>query len=410
MDQEIDLRDYIAVLLKYKYWIVALAIVFAVTAAVVSLLLAPTYESAALVVVAKPQYEMEFDERIRSVEGSGTPPYKAYPTLARSDEVLSALMAEMGDDLADDERSVYAMRKKLEAQNGSDPSMIRLSVQDGAPARAAEIANLWAQQFVEAANELYAQSSDDLDFFAAQEAEAQAALAEAEQALIDFQARNRSAILQTQLLTAQTALTTTLEAAHVMEMTFYDARVLQDRLHALEPTAAALPGDELTALLIEVTALNHGDSEIQLELSLDPDLGDRTAGDQVAFVDSLVEVLESRLAKLHEQADALEPTILFTQEVYQAARAEQDRLTTARDLAYETYLTLSHKAAETRIEAEDATGDVRLASRATPIYRPVSPRKTLNTLAAGAAGLLLGIVAALAIEYWRQGKQETSSG
>ena len=410
MDQEIDLRDYIAVLLKYKFWIVALAIVFAVVAAVVSLLLAPTYEAAALVVVAKPQYELEFDERIRSVEGSVTPPYKAYPTLARSDEVVSALMAEMGDDLADDERSVYAMRKKLAAQNGSDPSVIQLTVQDGAPVRAAEIANLWALQFVEAANDLYTQSSDNLEFFTAQEAEAQAALAEAEQALIDFQAHNPSSILQTQLLTAQTALTTTLESVHAIEMAFDDARVLQDRLHALEPTAAALPGDELTALLIEVTALHHDDSEIQLELSLDPDLGDRTAGDQVAFVDSLVEVLESRLAKLHDQAADLEPTILFAQKVYQEVRAEQDRLTTARDLAYETYVTLSRKAAEARVEAQDETGDALLASRATPVYDPVSPRKALNTLVAGAVGLLLGIVAALAIEYWRQGKREASSG
>jgi uncharacterized protein involved in exopolysaccharide biosynthesis len=410
MDQEIDLRDYIAVLLKYKFWIVALAIVFAVIAAVVSLLLAPTYEAAALVVVAKPQYELEFDERIRSVEGSVTPPYKAYPTLARSDEVISTLMAEMGDDLADDERTVDAMRKKLAAQNGSDPSLIRLSVQDGAPVRAAEIANLWAQQFVEAANELYTQSSDNLDFFTAQEAEAQAALAEAEHALSEFQGDNRSAILQTQLLTAQTALTTTLESAYAIEMAFDDARVLQDRLHALEPTAAALPGDELAALLIQVTALNRDQSGIQLELSLDPDLGDRTAGDQVAFVDSLVELLESRLAKLHEQAADLEPTILFAQEVYEDARAQQDRLTTARDLAYETYLTLSHKAAEARIEAQDATGDVLLASRATPVYDPVSPRKALNTLVAGAVGLLLGIVAALAIEYWRQGKREALSG
>ena len=72
-------------------------------------------------------------------------------------------------------------------------------------------------------------------------------------------------------------------------------------------------------------------------------------------------------------------------------------------------MSLSRKATEAGIAAQDTTGDVRLASRATPSTDPVSPRKTLNTLIAGALGLLVGCVAALAIEYWRKGQQIESS-
>jgi uncharacterized protein involved in exopolysaccharide biosynthesis len=65
-------------------------------------------------------------------------------------------------------------------------------------------------------------------------------------------------------------------------------------------------------------------------------------------------------------------------------------------------VSLARKAAEARIAAQDETGEVRLASRATPPDQPVSPQKTLNTLVGGALGLLVGVLAALGIEYWRR--------
>jgi uncharacterized protein involved in exopolysaccharide biosynthesis len=192
-------------------------------------------------------------------------------------------------------------------------------------------------------------------------------------------------------------------------MTIEDARALRNRLRAQEINALAVTSDELTALLIELSALNRGDSRLQLQLSTAQDLGEKTVGDQIAFLDSLIVVLEGRLVQLEEKARALEPEILALQEASQEARTEQDRLSRAQSLARDTFLSLSRKAAEARVAAQDTTGDVRLASRATPSDRPVSPRKTLNTLAAGALGLMVGIVAALAIEYWRSGQQDAPS-
>ena len=60
----------IAVLLKHKYWIIGLAILAAVAAAIVSMTLSPAYEATALVAITKPQYEMQFDTRIRPVSGN----------------------------------------------------------------------------------------------------------------------------------------------------------------------------------------------------------------------------------------------------------------------------------------------------------------------------------------------------
>jgi len=409
MDQEIDLREYIAILLRYRYWIIGLAVVAAVVAAGVSLLLPPTYEATALVAITRPQYEMQFDERISSVSGNVQPPYKAYPLLATSDEVLSALIVDLGPEATAGEQTVQGLRGKLEAQSGSDQSIVRLVVKNGDPERASVIANLWAERFVQTANDFYAQTSSEFEFFEKQQAEAQVALDQAEQALIDVQARNRVAILGTQLVQTHEVLTNTLRSSYSLETTIEDARTLRDYLQAQESGAPASPGDELTALQIEIGALGSS-SRVQLYLPVEQDLGDKKVSDQISSLDALIRALEGRLAQTQAQAQGLEPEILALQQARQEAKTELDRLTRAQMLAYEAYESLARKAAEARIAVQDTTGEVRLASRATPPSDPVSPRKTLNTVVAGALGLLVGIVAALAIEYWRKGRQELSPG
>jgi len=114
--------------------------------------------------------------------------------------------------------------------------------------------------------------------------------------------------------------------------------------------------------------------------------------------------LEKKQATLESETKALEPSILQLQEKVQQASVEQDRLVTARSLAEETFVTLSRKAAEARIEAQNTVGDVRIASQAVAPSRPVSPRKALNTAIGGALGLIVGIAGALAIEYWQHGR------
>jgi uncharacterized protein involved in exopolysaccharide biosynthesis len=405
MEQEIDLREYIAVLFKRKVWIVSLAVLAAVGAAVVSLLIPPTYRATALVVVTKPQYKMQFDPNFEPLPGNVQPPYKAYPLLAESDEVVAALIDDLGDTLPAEDQTVSALGSKLTSQNGGDPSVIRLSVEDSDPRRAAQIANAWANRFVQVANELYAQDTDELAFFLEQQNQAQAQLAQAEQALIDFQARNPATLLETQLLHMHATLTADLQAVHSMETIIQDARSLRDRLQMQAISDNASPSDELTLLLIEVKALGHGGAAIQVEFSTLQDLQDKTVGDQIAFLDALILVLESRLAQLEEQARSWEPEILALQEASQKALTEQDQLTTAHELARETFVSLSRKVTEARIAAQDTMGDVRTASLATPPLKPISPRKAFNVAIAGALGLLVGIVAVLGVEYWQQGKQ-----
>jgi uncharacterized protein involved in exopolysaccharide biosynthesis len=298
----------------------------------------------------------------------------------------------------------------MSTEGSGDQSIIRLVVKNGDPERASAIANQWAERFIQAANDFYAQSSSELDFFEEQQAEAQATLDEAERALIDLQARNRTAILSTQLSQAHEVLTDTLQSAYSLKATIEDARALRDHLEAQESSAPASHSDELTTLMIEISALGDRSQELQVHLPAELDLGDKRVGDQINFLDSLIPALEDRLAQAEAQALALEPEILAMQSARQESQTELDRLARAQMLAYEAFETLARKATEARVAAQDTIGDVRLASRAAPPINPVAPRKTVNTLVAGALGLLVGVVAAFIIEYWRKGRREASSG
>ena len=81
MEDEIDLRAYIGILLKNKYWIAGLTVLAAAVAFGVSALLPATYRSTALVTVTKPSYDVRFDSRLVA-RIDDQPSDKVYPALA----------------------------------------------------------------------------------------------------------------------------------------------------------------------------------------------------------------------------------------------------------------------------------------------------------------------------------------
>jgi uncharacterized protein involved in exopolysaccharide biosynthesis len=283
---------------------------------------------------------------------------------------------------------------------------VRLTVKAGDRERVARIANRWADIFVQHVNELYKPTVQDKAFFESQLTEAREALTKAEQDLIDFQARNEAAVLNAQLNSRQASMNEYLSAARSLRLIVQDARLLQERLRSQDQVGQVLLSDALAALFLQVGAQNTGEPSIQLQISDQRSLTDKTVEEQIVFLNSLIKAMEGKLAALEQQATSLEPAILGLQGKLQAIYTESDRLSTARDVAKETYMTLSRKVAEAQIEAEDTTRDVRLASYAVAPDKPVSPRKMLNTAVGGALGLCVAVLGAFVFEYWRKAEPE----
>jgi len=402
MEDEIDLREYIQVLIRRWKWIVALTLIAAITAAAISFfVLQPKYQATALVLVTNPRYQLKFDPRLETLSEIETAS-KAYPTLATSDDLLQYVLDALDPPLPEGEHNLQTLRGKVTASAGADPSLLKLTVANRKPERAARIANTWAGQYVLYVNELYGRRSEDVVFFGAQLEAARSALEAAEEDLVAFEAHNQQSILQSRLNAKRSALNEYLSVQTELTLVIEDARVLRQQWSEQPATAPASLADELAALVLKIQGLSQKvDLPLQLQVAGGASLSNQTFGQQIQLLDDLIAALEGRLVEIAAQVETLSAELLPLQEALQQANVDKDRLTRAVDVARSTYTTLANKVEEARIAAQDETGEVRLASQAAAPTRPVSPNKLMNTAIAGFLGLFVGVFAAFFVEYWQ---------
>jgi len=443
MEEEIDLRVYVEVLIRNWKWIAGLALAAAAAAFLVSSFIPPTYEATALAAITRPRYVMRFDSRLQTVDT--VQPYNAYPELASSDDLLKDLLAQLAP-LPENIESLADLRNTLETETGADPSMVKLVASSQDAEEAARIANEWAALFVAQANEIYgSHSEEDTRFFEGQLIHAQEELDVAEETLVTFQSRNQRVILEARLASAQQDLQDYLIEQREIERAVRNAQALQISVASQPANDLANAGDNLTALLLQMQAFDirtsrpaqteayearegkiepplirlqiSGSAEPEASASVQLQISDatllsleRTAGELVTFLDNLMATLAAWGEDIETQVASLEPQILALQQQLQETRVEENRLTRTRDVAQETQMTLAHKVEEARIAAEDTTGEVRLVSQAAVPEEPVGPRKMLNTAIAGALGLMVGVFGAFALEWWRESEENEVTG
>jgi polysaccharide biosynthesis transport protein len=401
LEDEIDLRQYILVLVRYWKWIVGAAVVAAVAALASSFLMAPTYEATALVVVTRPRYVMQFDPRFRTLDNIQAA-YRAYPELAASDDTLQSLL-EQAPAAAGSRQSINDLRQIVKAELGADQSLIRLSVRSSDPREAAAIANAWADVFVAKANGIYGSQGEQHQlFFEGQLAQAGRELEQAQQGLASFQSHNRAAILGTELESFKRAQAEYLAEQRAVASVIQNAWALRNQLEAQPAGRPLAPSDQLTVMLLQTKAFGVQETTaVQYQLGAAADTAVVTVGEQIGYLDNLVRVMGLKATEIEERLAELEPQILATQQELEQAMAEEDHLRRNKQLVTETYMTLARKVDEARIGAEDDGGEVQLASRAAVPERAVGPRKLMNTAVAGIFGMAFMIAIVFLISWWR---------
>ena len=399
MEDEIDLREYIDVLIRHWKAIVALTVIAAIVAGVVSFLLPPTYEATALVAAVQPKYQMRFDPKFETLNNIQLP-MKAYPALATSDDVLVKVIADLGDVLEEEDREIHAFSGMVEAASSADPSLIALKVSSRDPVKATRIANTWADVVIQEINNLYGQTDEEAQFFEEQVTTAETNLKSAEDALIAYQATNQTNILNTRIAAMQSSLRAYYDAAQAVQLVTQDAHNLIARLRLQPSDAPASLGDDLTSLFLEVQSLSTKHQlPIELQVTSVQSFSGKTVGEQIQLLEDMVSTLSDKAAALEAEAEKLKPQILDLQEQQQEALTEYERLQLNVSTAKEVYLTVVRKAEESRIAVESEGDEVRLASYAAVPTKPVSPKKKLNVAVAGTLGLFLGVFGAFAWEY-----------
>ena len=412
MEEEIDLRAYVEVLIRRWKWIAGLALGAAVTAFVVSTLLPPTYETSAVVIITQPRYQMQFDPRFETVD-DWTPAYKAFPTLATSDDVLQSVVDAYtpSSQAQIEEWKLGTLSEMVTASSEGDPSLVVLEAGSRSPQDAAAIANLWADALIRRGNEIYSEKEDDVTFFEEQANQAEETLDEADAALIEFQARNQASIVSAQLDSWRRTQNDYLAEQRTVAYIVQDIQGLRDQLAQQPGNRPASLADDLTALLLQIKAFDaQASTPVQLQVSSAEPLSDKSQAEQIGFLDDLVTTLEAKSVEIDGRLTELEPQILALQRQLQEIKAEEDRLTRAHDLARETYTTLARKMEEARIAVQEESGVLQVGSYAAVPEKPVGPRKLLNTAVAGALGLMLGVFGAFAVEWWQGDGEKREQG
>lgn len=403
MEDNLDLRRYVRIVLRWWWLIVSCALLAAVSAFIVSLFIPPTYEASAVVIITQPRYEVAFDPRFETVESA--PAYKAFPRLATSDEVLQETVDTYtpSEDAEIEHWTAHTLFDMVDATSEGDPSLVLLTVKSRSPEDASGIVNTWAQVFAERGHAIYNTTEEEVTFFAQQVDQAEDALASTEKALIDFQARNQTNTLQAQLDSLQQTQADYLADKRAITYLVQDIQGLRSQLAQQpddQPTSLA---DNLTSLYLQIKAFNAETlTPIQLQISDAEMLSTKSQAEQIAFLDDLVKTLNHRSTEIDASMAELEPQVLDLQRQLQEIATESEQLHRAHNLASETYATLSRKLEEARITVQEHKGMLQIGSYATVPEEPTSPRKMINTALAGVVGIMLSTGGVFAWEWWRE--------
>ncbi len=399
MEEEIDLRKYIEVLIRYWYWIVGLGVAAAVIAFAVSSFLPPIYEAAAWVNVTGPRYQVRFDSRMEDIAVDPKQFTEIYPMLATNGPVLLSVADEIDQSQFADVMDVQDLKGMLEVQSGDYAGLVILKARSSDPQAAAALANVWADQFVVYSSALF-NGSDDISRMEAQLAEAKTALEGADQALTAFRREfgfgssgvtelGRTVGIARQLETKTRLLSTYEARADQIGQLLQEARAVQAQVEV--GTSPAVVAGLLADMLQLGVAEGQPNSLVQISL----------AGlDAESSLAALVTALGAKQGSTQETITRLTLEVEALQSEVADRQQELEQLLRDRQLAEDTHLTLSRKLQETSIEMG---GDVaRVLSYASVPSAPVGPRRLFNTVIAGVLGVMVAVMAVFVVEYWRE--------
>lgn len=403
MDETIDLRPYVASLLRL-WWVIAAAVVAGLIIAAVLHFNQSDYEATALIAVTDPTQQMRFDERIVNTLNLDNL-LQAYPELANSDDVMTTLLEE-ADELSGGEiDTMPELKSLLSVDTSAQSRLLRLRVRHADPQLAAELANAWAVTFVNNVRSIY-DGQDNVTFFNDQLAQAQLNLQATERALVEFQSGSRIAIVDNQLASQIQLQTAYLTNQRTLNLILEEIASLQGQVSAGEGDSVTF-GDQLTALMIQLRAYetptdpSTQSNAIQLEVSPAGEITSGQRAQQLALLTDLAEATRSRLEDIDVKLLALEPRIFALQREKQSLSNEFDALTRDRNVANETYLILARKLDEVQIQTDDVSSGIQIASMAAIPLQPVRASLIVTLAVAALIGLIIAVAAIIIFTWWK---------
>lgn len=435
LEQEVDLLEYLRVLARRKWLILAVVVTSALTAYMVSSRMTEIYQATSTIMVKTDSAmgTMPFVEQMMNVSRNDI---RNYMEFLKSRTIVESALARLGwyDHLPSEQVALWQRSLSVQQVQGTD--VAKLSVESDSPEKAAAFLNTLIEVFKEHSQRMNQESARAArEFIAQQLSISEGALRRAEDALLQYKKSSRVvepsvetkaqiekiAQIEKDLATAEVELGAAMAERQEIERSLRSAdptlvtsttlvnnplvQQYRIRLSDLE-TELAGARERYTDNHPTVVSLKAQIAEVKAKLSQEVD---NVIGSQTRSLNPIHQELRTRLVENESRIVGLEAKqaslrqMLLDAEAKLATIPEKEidvaRLMREQRVDEEIYVMLRTKYEEMRITEAMKVSDVYVIDRATVPEVPVKPRKLLNTAIAAFLGLFVAVGIAFVMEY-----------
>ncbi len=433
MEEELDLRELLGIILKHKVLIIALFVCAIVGAFIASKLMTPIYQAGTTILV---ESGSGLENPFAQMLGTDKPQLGDYAEILKSRSLLFAVANKL--NLVQDENSpeMADLRKAVSIQAVTGSNLIKITTESPDPKLARDLANSLAEEFIKQNESLNrTQARGAREFIAGQLEIVSAELAAAEEALKNYKQEHQVFAPQEEVKSILDQLTRleTLRAEAIVgqqevatrlaeinkQLAGVDNRIIASTTITNNPLIQELKA-KLTALEVElsgarekytdkhptVLSLIAQTEEVKARMKQE---AERVVSTETEMLNPVYQELYKQAGQLVVEALALEVRLdtvakLITEQEQQFIQLPEKELQLANLLrnakvSEQIYIMLRQKYEEVRITEAMESANVRVIDAALEPLQPVRPRKLLNMAIAAVLGLFVGVGLAFAIEF-----------
>jgi len=413
MEQEISLRELIEVLLKNKKLIAIITGVSLIFSLILSFTTPPVYEARTTLLVNPIGAQQKSKEITSSMDVLDT--ISQYPEISvqtykeqfLSAEVLKGTIDELGLKSEDGQAiSIRSLRNKVTVEVIDNTNLIKVTVRDGNPQLAAEIANTLNEKFIDYITAMTKRKS-------MQAVQAITEQLEEEKKALDEEAKKK----RDYLMNAQDieALNQEIEALR-NRLTAYKS-LLIDTEKQIESDLLSLKtmeqngiGSNVDIAAIEAKIQLKNEVKIEIKLSNSSNLSNAILTAQKTQIETRLvqnvsekEVLEKKIEEIQQRLSDLRATLATEEYKYNEVMRNYE----LAEASFEAYQ-IKKNEAEQNAAADIGRASIIVSSPAVVPEVPSSPNKKLNLGIGIVLGLMIGVLVAFFREYWKNSAVEAT--
>jgi succinoglycan biosynthesis transport protein ExoP len=423
-EQEINLREYIDVIMKRKKLILSIFFVSVILSAIVSLMAPKVYQGTALIMIVPSRMQSALSSTAISLDykmGSAalaSPAQSAsislstHKQLLKTNVVLNTMIDKLQlTDKTDKKINAEDLSKRLSVKDTKETNILQLDAKADDPKQAQKLANTWAREYVVYNQELISgEVRGTGDFVVDQFEIAKKNLTQSEESIKDFKDKYKIDLMRAEIDIKKATLNSSKKELPDLEMML---KTKEDALKELKKEVAKQERFIVVSKAITDEALwqksskeeNIGDlnkKKLRSE-EINPiyrDLETRIVDTEIELntLKPRVEYLEKSITSTEKEINSLEKTA--TQKEFELVQLNRQM-----EIYKRTYDNLSTKIEEARIAKAAQLGEVKIVSPSIEPKNPAGAGRRKNVILAGILSLMLGTFLAFFMEFLEKSKK-----